>query len=454
VGNQVQVPAVRVARGVAAPVRPGPVFVPAPARRIGPRQVGLAAGGVVLGTLVSLLRQVGVPATDTMWAEDASLFLSDAVLEPLPRAVFGSYNGYFLLPPRMLAEVIAWLPSAWAAPSLAITAAAVNSLLALVVYVASAAALRSPVLRGTVAAVAVVTPVGGYEVPNSLANVQWAALYALFWVALWVPASRAGQVVEVVTGLAVATTSILAIAFLPLLGVRWLHRRDRTSGWLAGTVLAGIGLQLAGLLFGASHRDGVKIDLGGAFSLFYERFLPMAVGGDQLVGVIREPVRDELAVILAWSAVGLVGLVAALRWRAANWAVAGLALLHSLLIWLATAGVTAEPPTRYTTTPAMLVVSALAALLVPASARVPAPAAHSGGSAPVGVPAVVFALLVGLVCVANLRGVNGREAGPSWSAGLDQARATCATLGSDARVLVPISPAGWRARLPCWYLRR
>ena len=59
-------PAVRVARGAAAPVRPGRVFVAAPARRIGLRQVALAVTGVALGTLVSLLRQVGVPATDTM----------------------------------------------------------------------------------------------------------------------------------------------------------------------------------------------------------------------------------------------------------------------------------------------------------------------------------------------------------------------------------------------------
>jgi hypothetical protein len=441
-GNQVRVPAVRVARGVAAPVRPGWAFVAAPDRRIGLRQVALAVTGVALGTLLSLLRQVGVPATDTMWAEDASLFLSDAVLEPLPRAVFASYNGYFLVPPRLLAEVISWFPPAWAAPLIAITAAAVNSLLALVVYVASGAALRSPVLRGIAAAVAVVTPVGGYEVPNSLANVQWAALYALFWVALWVPATRAGRAVAVLTGLVVSTTSILAIVFVPLIGVRWWWRRDRLSRWLAGSVLVGIALQLAGLLFGASRREGLKVDLGGAFGLFVDRFLPMAVGGDQLIGTMREPVPSPVAVTLAWCAIGVVLLIGALRWRTANWAVAGLALLHSLLVWLATVGLVEEPATRYTTTAAMLVVTALAALLVPSEPARP------------GTPVVVFALLFGLVCVGNLRGVNGREAGPSWSAGLDQARATCATAGPEARVLVPISPAGWRARLPCRYLRR
>jgi hypothetical protein len=439
-----QVPGVCPARGVATPVPPPAsvsVFVAAPAHRIGPRQVGLAVAGVVVGTLVSLLRQVGVPATDTIWAEDASLFLSDAVLESLPRAVFASYNGYFLLPPRLLAEAISWFPATWAAPLIAITAAAVNSLLALVVYVASAAVLRSPILRGAAAAVAVVTPVGGYEVPNSLANVQWAALYALFWVALWVPATRPGRIVAVMTGLAVSTTSILAVVFVPLIGVRWLRRRDRYSALLGGAVLAGVLLQLAGLLLGASKRDGLKVDLGAALDLFVNRFLPMAVGGDQLVGTMREPVRSPVAFIVAWVAIGAVLLAGALRWRTANWAVAGLALLHSLLIWLATVGATGEPLTRYTTCAAMLVAAALAALLVPR------PGARTSGA-----PAVIFVLLVAIVCVANLRGVNGREEGPSWSAGLEQARAACAAAGPQARVFVPISPTGWRARLPCWYL--
>jgi hypothetical protein len=41
-----------------------------------------------------------------------------------------------------------------------------------------------------------------------------------------------------------------------------------------------------------------------------------------------------------------------------------------------------------------------------------------------------------------------RPAGPSWSAGVESERSGCQA-GSTESVVVPISPAGWTARIPC-----
>ena len=78
-----------------------------------PWMVGVLA--VVAGTVVSLLRQGGAGALDTVWAEDRQIFLSQAhELGPVP-ALATSYAGYFHEMPRLTAALAAALPVSAAA---------------------------------------------------------------------------------------------------------------------------------------------------------------------------------------------------------------------------------------------------------------------------------------------------------------------------------------------------
>ncbi|HET6346724.1 MAG TPA: glucosyltransferase, partial [Myxococcota bacterium] len=138
---------------------------------------------------LSLLRQVGAGALDTVYAEDGTVFLADAYRESTWDAVATPYAGYLHVVPRILAEIVSILPVSAAATGLAVSAALVTGLLALLVYHASGTSLTSPWARALAAAVVVLVPVGQEEIPNSIANLHWPMLYALFWVLLWEPAA-------------------------------------------------------------------------------------------------------------------------------------------------------------------------------------------------------------------------------------------------------------------------
>ncbi len=54
-------------------------------------------------------------------------------------------------------------------------------------------------------------PLGYTQVNNDLATVQFVALYGIFWLLLWRPATRAGQVCAPVIMLGATLTSILPV---------------------------------------------------------------------------------------------------------------------------------------------------------------------------------------------------------------------------------------------------
>lgn len=235
--------------------RAAELFPAAPARPVRPAGLLLAALAVLAGAAVSLARQPGIGALDTIWAEDGQVFLADAVNRSLPDALTTSYAGYFHTGPRLLAELAALAPAGWAAAVLAGSAAVVTAGLAVLVYVASAAHLRSTVARVAAAAITVVPPLAQQDVPNSIANLHWPALYALFWVLLWTPVAWPGRVVAVATTALVATSDILVLALLPLALLRVAVRRDRHSTVLAAMFAGGVALQLLGLVIGTSTRE-------------------------------------------------------------------------------------------------------------------------------------------------------------------------------------------------------
>ncbi|MGH3680701.1 MAG: hypothetical protein ACRDT2_10700 [Natronosporangium sp.] len=408
---------------------------PRPVRPVAGLLTGLA---VLAGAAVSLLRQPG--ALDTVWAEDGQVFLADAVNLPVHEALASSYAGYFHTGPRLLAELVALTPAGANAAIVAVAAAAVTAALAVLVYMASAAHLPSPVARVVAAAIVVVPPLAQGDLPNSIANLHWPALYALFWVLLWTPARWPGQALGLATVVLVTTSDILVVALLPLSLVRFAVRRDRYSAALAAVFAAGVALQALGLLSGASDRD---TDLNPARAVvgYLLRAVPGALAGSRWLGPDHTSLRWLALAGAAWLLVAVAVFAAWRRLTRPDWLLAGVAIVHSVALYALPVMLSGVATERYAVAPAMLVVVALLALLPPE----PGPAGRAG---------MALVALLAVVCAVNLRVPTPREAGPLWSDELTRARVSCATPGTaTASLRLPPADSGWQAELPCRHLR-
>ena len=75
------------------------------------RAVGYVFGFFII-LVLALLRQPGVPATQTIWAEDGVTFYAQALSKPFARSLLTAYNGYDQLLPRLVARVARATPVA------------------------------------------------------------------------------------------------------------------------------------------------------------------------------------------------------------------------------------------------------------------------------------------------------------------------------------------------------
>jgi hypothetical protein len=425
---------------------------PAPGGRLGWRTAAVALAAVAGGTAISLLRQPGAGALDTVWAEDGQVFLGQAVTDGPLGALSTSYAGYFHVVPRLVAGLAALAPAGAAAALLAIGAALLVAAIAVLVYVASAAHLPTRLSRVLVAGVVVAVPLGQQELPNSIANLHWYGLYALFWMLIWTPRGRAGRLVAGAVVLAVAASDILTLAFVPLALARALHRpagpfadRSRRPGRRDGFGIAlaallglGLALQFAGLASGSSSRQ-LAPDPVLAVSGFVLRAVPGALVGERWLGAGVNARWLALAG-LAWLLVAAAGAVAWARLTRPAWTLAAVAGLHAAALYALPVLLSGTATFRYAAAPAMLVVTALAALL--------RPGVGARGRAPL----YALAALLALVCAVNLRVDNARADGPRWSTELDRARAACTAGGTAALPIPPDDGSGWRITLPCSYV--
>ncbi len=205
--------------------------------------LGLLA--VLVTTVVGLLRTTGTGPLQSVFEEDARDILGGALDTSGVKAVLTPVQGYFVIGPRLLGELATFFPISWAAAVLSIASAVICGLLAVQVYVASGAHVHSPVARVSIAAPLLLVPVAENvysEIYNRPVCLHFFALYALFWVLVWTPSSRAGRAGALVTAGMTAFSTALIVGYLPLAALRLYARRDRFSTMLFALVSAGSAL--------------------------------------------------------------------------------------------------------------------------------------------------------------------------------------------------------------------
>ena len=330
-------------------------------------QVSLSAIALVVGAIVLLLRIAGRSPLTTIWAEDRTVFLEQALASP--RNLFASYAGYLQLLPRLIAQFVSFLPLRDASAAFAISGAVIASAVALFVFRASAGHIHSAWLRGLLAAAVLLLPVAPLEIADSGVNTPWYLLFALFWAALWRPRGRGGVVLAGVVAFLAGASTPLALALAPLLIVRVAAlRRVREHAVTAGLV-AGLLLQVP--VIHASHNPRVdKLSTPGGVLRFVAHDVVLPALGWHLDWWLQSAVGRNGATLLVGcllaAAFAAIALTQPARVRLVAAAALGCGFLlaaaaAALSQWVTTDSIHfhVEPGSRYTTLPIFLMEAAV-----------------------------------------------------------------------------------------------
>jgi len=202
--------------------------------------VAIEVAAVCIGTVVLLLRIAGIPAWDSVYAEDQGVFLFDALARPWHLLV--PFGGYEQLMPRLVGQLVSYLPLADVAVPYALAGAGIAALCALFIYHAMDGWIRSPWLRALVAAALILLPLAPIEIADSAVGSPWYVLAALFFALLWRPGNWAGMTAAALVAFAAASSEILAVIYAPLVLLRLIalprwREQAVTAGWLAGLLV-------------------------------------------------------------------------------------------------------------------------------------------------------------------------------------------------------------------------
>jgi len=403
--------------------------------RRGPAALTVGAGFLFIAAmaLLSLARQSGPGALNSIWAEDGNVFYQSTFHQGFVTQLFAPYNGYLELVPRLLIQVVALFPVASAAAAIAVIGAVSSSALALLVYHAAARHIASPALRLCIAVPTAIVVFGQSEVGNGIVNIQWYLLYAAFWMFLWNPQSRPRRILAAAVLLcAVGTNPVPALALTPLLLARLWARPWRESVWQTAGVLAGALYQAVSVLRGGlSSRNHLNFS-------FDPSWVPQWFADDVLGHALISPAETGLA--YGTSAVGaaLLLLLALVAWRAGlprqQWLLAGVCAGYSVGIYFVLSVAGAARNDRYGVAPVLLMITTAAVLCCCRAKWL----------------TVLLCVLIAANLAANYYGGSQyRAAVPGWSKEVRLGREVCRHPGTTSAAL-QIAPGGtWHVVVPC-----
>jgi hypothetical protein len=423
-------------------------------------------GGVAAITIAALLRQPGLAATRTIWAEDGRIFYAQARTMSFWATLTTLHNGYVQLFPRLAAQLARLVPLAHVSDLLAITGALSLGCLAGLVFHMAKGHIASPGLRALLAAGMVLLPVANVELLNNVVNVPWWFFFATFWALLWRPRSWAGRTCAALVCFMAAASEALVALFLPLAVARAIVLPRRREQAATGGLVLGLLYQAAVILpAGAqalSSPGGIH-DVGQSFAVRVGLGMVGGVKGTDWLVVHARSASTALGLVV----VGVV-IVAGLCARSARVRVFTLvaaaysAICFLVPVWLRDVATVMQLGTvrlagRYQAVPVLLLTSALL-VLADHFAREASPEAlqHSmwKSKGPRALPrrsvvaVTVCAALLIPSWVADFRGPNQRSSGPPWATEVAKATAVCRR-DATAVATLSIDPPYWTVRLPC-----
>jgi hypothetical protein len=426
---------------------------PDPAAQGAPRWL-LIGALFVLAILAQMLRIGWSISLHSLWAEDGPIYFSGAVHNSFGGSLFDTYATYLVFVPRLIGEVAAILPLQDAPAAISILSGAVVALSGWIVWEATAGLIESPWLRGALALLTVLAPVGGLESTDSGAYVPWYMLFATFWILLWrprtAPVAAGAGIFALLTGL--STPGVWF--FIPLALLRTLCIRDRRDGLLLAGYWAGALAQVPILLFNKEEAV-TPLWTHDIWTSYLQRvvdgaFLGLKIGGrawDHLgwgllialtvlllaalaYGITRTNLTARLLALLAIP-ISLLMFVVSVYQRAVG----------TEMVW--PAGQWSESAGRYAIVPALLLFSVAAVMIDRRSRR------REGEPRPRWLAWGLAALAV-VIVAASFHVENPEVRGaPPWEASLEHSAEVCESEPPGAETGVATSPPTWGLLIPC-----
>ena len=205
---------------------------------------GSRAAALLVLLAVSAITWRRLPPTtrDTLWAEDATYFLSDQERYGLLHAIARPYAGYLHAVPRLLAALAVHVTDLEGLGRTVTALSCVTAgLVAAAIVLLSRPVVHSPVVRVLLGLSLALLPVAPVETAGNLANLHSYLLVLAPFLFLWTPRNRIGAALGAVVAALIAFTEIQTAYFLPLLLV---DRRDRRRWPMAAAALAGVAAQV------------------------------------------------------------------------------------------------------------------------------------------------------------------------------------------------------------------
>jgi hypothetical protein len=410
-------------------------------------------------TAVQLVRQRGIPAVDTIWAEDGAVFLAGA-LEEGGEGLLSPYSGYANVVARAGGEAAAAFPLDLSSEILAVVAAGVVALLCVYVFVAARLILPSPVARGVLAGMMPLLPAASWESLANVSTLHFFLLFAAFWAALPQERSSTRMWVDGTVLLAAALSTPLAATMVPMSVWGLVLRRDRRNLIVAAGFFVGLAVQ-AWVAFGELLLGGSSLIVDPISHV--RAWRPLETPGLYGFDVVAPLLAGYRLIGHHWalpgwfvSAVGIaVAVLVAVYAASRKWADlrrwALILLAYSFGIFTLTLMLRGSGPfrpvgthpflggNRYMVVPMLFLLAALLLLLFPRESR-PSRGRLAVRSA--------FLLLMAAVVGTNLLISTVRSLGPRWSSSLSEAAERCRRQGLE-RTDINISPPGWSVKAAC-----
>lgn len=425
------------------------LFPPVPAMAWTPARVVVVAAIFAVGVAMSLLRQAGVPALDTLWAEDGKEFLADAVADGPFQVLLRPYN-YLHLAPRLVAVIAVALPVGWAAAVFAVLGAALIVACGLFAFVASRGLIPSPWVRAVLGAWFVLLPTAGLETMNQVTNLHWYLFVVAFWAVLWRPQSAGGRVMGIVAVVLAGLSNPVTLLLAPLAIARLVVEVPVVDKVVPGLLLVLGAVQAAVMLGPGSASAGQSPELISLVEVTANRFAGGTLLGYEIHAKLYALAGLWVAGVAAAVLLALLG-AALWTWRRPQGITGSFALLLALALFAALVHVrgSADPllwtaddqgiaGARYTVAPALMVASAVALLTTTWRVRT--------------VVGWIVVALLAIPVVVDFRPVNDRSAGPRWSEEMAAAEADCGR-PDPPDVVKPRYPPGWDVSIPCSMLQ-
>jgi hypothetical protein len=423
-------------------------------------------------TAVALLRQAGVPATQTIWAEDGRIFYSQALRSSFWRTLTVLHDGYAQLFPRLAVQATRiWAP-ADAATVMAWAGAMSFAVLACLVFHMAKGHIRSPFMRGLLVAGMVLLPVANVELLDNLVNVPWWLFFAAFWALLWRPRTLPGQVVAGVACLLAAGSEPLVALFLPVAGARAFSvgrggtRPGRWGRWLAeqapsvGLVL-GLAYQVAVI---STSGTSTPVGQGGAADAVPSFAIRAGLGlfGGERATDWLDLHQKGLSVVLGVLVLAVVlaaGLAArSPRVRAFVAVAAGFSAVCFIVpVWVRGLAAVmwadnAQVASRYEVVSLLLLISAVTVI---GDQFMAGDGARLASSRRAVLVAALCAALFAPAWAIDFHDRNQRSDGPRWSSQVARGTTACARRAAvdggspGATATLAIDPPGWTSVVPC-----